>query len=134
MMSLSTIKAMDEERAVEAYEEGRRPMDISEAAWRIDVSEAKEGKVPSTLRGIPNLGDVDDTIAFHDGEYELVETLFLDKGALGGLWDSGGPALSIGGFAERGLELTKEHGTLHWMLGSEGQFQIHAFALRKLVD
>ena len=132
MMSLETIQEMSRERAAKAFELGEKPMDISELDWSRDVEQAKKNCSPPTLRGIPNLGDPDIVIEQYPGEYELVETMFVDKGGFGGLWDAGGPALSIGGFAEKGLELTQEHGTLYWMLGDEGQFQIHAFALRKL--
>lgn len=133
MMSLATIQDMNLERAKEAREEDRRPLEISETEFRTDLSTVHEGNLPSIIRHIPNLGDPDLIIDILP-EYELVESLFVDKGSLGGLWDSGGPALSIGGFVEKGLELTEEHGTLHWMLGSEGQFQIYIFALRKLGD
>ncbi len=132
MMSLATIQDMNLDRVKEARENDKRPMEISEAEFRTDLSTVQEGGNPSIIRHIPNLGDPDLIIDILP-EYELVESLFVDKGGLG-LWDSGGPALSIGGFIEKGLELTKEHGTLHWMLGSEGQFQIYIFALRKLVD
>ena len=132
MMSLATIQEMSREQAARAFEEGSKPMGITENEWTTDVQDAREGNIPSTLRTIPNLGDPDIVIEQYPGEYELVESLFIDKGGFSGLWDAGGPALSIGAFAEEGLRLTKEHGDLFWLLGNEGQFQIYAFALRKI--
>ena len=133
MMSLATIQEMSREQAARAFEEGNKPMSITENEWKIDVQDAREGHIPSTLRTIPNLGDPDIVIKQYPGEYELVESLFVDKGnGLTDLWDAGGPSLSIGAFAVEGLRLTQEHGTLFWLLGNEGQFQMYAFALRKI--
>ncbi len=129
------MQEMNREAAARAFEDEVKPMGISENEWCIDVQEAREGHIPSTLRTIPNLGDPEIVIEQYPGEYELVETLFIDKGnGMTGLWDAGGPALSIGAFAEKGLELTKEHGKLYWILGQEGQFQMYAFALKRIND
>lgn len=134
MMSLSAIQENSREAAARAYEDEVKPMGISEAEWRIDLQDAREGHVPSTLRTIPNLGDIDTVLDQYPG-LELVETLFIDKGVLTDLWDAGGPALSIGELAEKGLELTEAEGaSLYWMLGREGQFQMDAYALRKLPE
>ncbi len=129
MMSLSAIQEMSREAAARAFEDGNKPMAITENEWRTDVQDASEGHVPSTLRTIPNLGDPDIVIEQYPGEFELVETLFVDKSGFG---QPGELALTVGEFAQKGLELTEEHGKLYWMIGAEGQFQIYAFALKRL--
>lgn len=126
MMSLEAIKANGQEVARQAAEEGKRPLAINEAEWMIDLNSCQEGRKPSTLSGIPNLGDPD----LLSDEWEIVETYFVDKTGWD-FWDAGGPALPIGRLCEEGLQLTKDRGTLYWFMGDEGEFQTYIFATRK---
>lgn len=130
MLSIDTIIEMGREIMEQAAEEGREPLILTATDWLVDLDRCVGGAMPERMRRIPNLGDPDYLTEHLDGQWELVETLFVDKTGWD-LWDAGGPALSVGSFCKEALRLTQEHGNLGWFLGMEGQFQIHVYAARR---
>ena len=119
MMSLQTIRDLSAEQAELAAQENLVPF----CFWNTDIEAAiadiESGNVPESIRRLPNLGD------HVPPGYELVDTHFVDTHfvdacLLGGLWDAGGPALSIGEF------VTKKLNNAHcYAIVSAGQFQVH---------
>jgi len=129
MMSLESIKANNREAAIRAAQLGKRPLMITADDWESDLDSAAHGIMPQSIKGIPALAP-EHVAELYPAEYEQVgESFFVDKGGRN-LWDAGGPALSVGGFCEVGVDMTAKHGALFWTIHDEGQFQIYASAFK----
>jgi len=128
MMSLETIKEMNREAAAENARLNRRPLLMEDFDWADAAEKIEQGSAP--FFGFPHMAPeyVDE---YYPNEFEVVDTLFCDKGGLS-LFDAGGPALSINDMVQRGIALTTEHGALFWTIHDEGQFQIYISAYRKI--
>ncbi len=131
MMSLEQIDRVNREAAAQAATRGHRPFVMTEKDWRVDLASAKRNNKPWSLSQLPHLGDLSDLDNLYPGEWESVESFFVDATGWD-LWDAGGPANSVGQLITKALALTEEHGSLGWFVGDAGQFQLTVFAVRRV--
>jgi len=101
MMSRETIRDLQLEAAEKAAKKQRKPLVI----WPQDMDH-----IDKVIVKIPNLGD------YIHPDFELVETLFVDKTGLG---RPGEPALTFEEFCK------KVQPGFGYGLYEEGQFQVH---------
>jgi hypothetical protein len=113
MMSLSSIKQMSRERAIEAARERRVPFFVEEE----DIEFYRQSYLDGTLSfPFPNLGD-----HVPDG-WELEDSLFVDSSGFG---SSGEAALTICQFIEA---MEPNFG---YAIIEEGQFQVYVGRFKK---
>jgi len=122
MMSAESIRELNREMAEVAAREGRRPFEVLPSDWRDYIQAIDNGRGTPKFQWLHLAPEFVEEL--YPGEYEVVETFFVDKTGWNP-YDAGGPAMSIYQLMSKGLELSEEHGTLFATIHDEGQFQIH---------
>ena len=136
MISPEGLKHLNREAAVAAAERNAEPVLLGLEDWTAAISEIIQGNVPEWFRNMPFLGDIEDwreacaELGEEPAEYEIVEEIFHDITGHN-LRDAGGPALSIWAYANKCLELCKEHGPLWFAITNGYQFQAYTAAMKR---
>jgi len=111
-----------------AAREGKRPFEVYASDWTDYIRNIDRGRRPK-LRWVHLAPEYVEEL--YPGEYEVIETLFVDKTCLD-LYDAGGPALSVYDLVRKGQELSQVHGNMFASIHDEGQFQIYITLYRRI--
>lgn len=129
MITGSQLRETNREMAEVAAREGKRPFEVYASDWTDYIRGIDRGRRPR-LQGWVHLAPeyVDE---LYPGEYEVIETLFVDKTCLD-LYYAGGPALSVYDMVRKGKELSQVNGNMFATIHDEGQFQIYITLYRRI--
>lgn len=129
MITGSQLRETNREMAEVAAREGKRPFEVYASDWTDYIQSIDSGGRPPTLQWVHLAPDYVEEL--YPGEYEVIETLFVDKTCFD-LYDAGGPALSIYGLVRRGQALSQVNGNMFATIHDEGQFQIYITLYRRI--
>lgn len=122
MITGSALREMNREMAEVAAREGKRPFEVLPSDWQDYIQAIDNGRGTPKFQWVQLAPEYVEEL--YPGEYEVVETFFVDKTGWNP-YDAGGPAMSIYQLVSKGRELSEEHGTLFATIHDEGQFQIY---------
>ena len=128
MQTGTQLRETNREMAEVAAREGKRPFEVYASDWTDYIRNIDRGRRPK-LRWVHLAPEYVEEL--YPGEYEVIETLFVDKTCLD-LYDAGGPALSVYDLVRKGQELSQVHGNMFASIHDEGQFQIYITLYRRI--
>jgi len=128
MITGSQLRENNRVMAEVAAKEGKRPFEVYVYDWQDYIQTINNSGRPPKLQWAQLAPEYVEEL--YPGEYEIIETLFVDKSGLD-LFDAGGPALSIYQMLSKGQELSKEHGNMFATVHDQGQFQIYVTLYKK---